>query len=55
MDAVGVAGETVRICAAQGMDKVCKDVQFADAGRKTVDFSSQMMREYPVPNIEIVH
>ena len=55
MDAVGVAGETVRVCAAHGMDKVCQDVQFVDAGKKTVDFSSQLMRGYPVPNIEIVH
>ena len=55
MDAIGVAGETVRVCAAHGTDKVCQNVQFVDAGKKTVDFSSQMMRDYPVPNIEIVH
>ena len=55
VDAVGVAGESVRVCAAHGMDKVCQDVHFTDAGKKTVNFSSQMMRDYPVPNIEIVH
>ena len=55
VDAIGVAGETVRVCAAHGTDKVCQNVQFVDAGKKTVDFSSQMMRHYPVPNIEMVH
>ena len=40
VEVVGVAGETVRVCAAHGMNKMCQDVDFTASGEKTANFSA---------------
>ena len=49
---VGVAGETVRVCAARGMTKMCQQVEFTTSGKKMANFADPV---HWYPDIEIVH
>ena len=55
VEVVGVAPESVKVCAAHGMTKVCQGLKFTASGTKTANFSSHMLNGYPVPDIDIVH